>query len=207
MEDISLYFPLLTQKQIDQFNSLKEIYGEWNSKINLISRKDFDQFNTRHLLHSLSIGKVCQFSAGAEIMDVGTGGGFPGIPLAIMFPECHFTLVDSIGKKIGVVKDVARVVKLDNVEAINARVESIDKRFDYIVSRAVTDMQSFLGWVKGKGVAGQRGSLPNGILYLKGGDLSQELAQARGKFTIYDISEMFKDPFFETKKVVYQQFL
>ncbi len=203
MDIILKYFPGLGMEQAERFAALGQLYEEWNAKINVISRKDMEEFYLRHVLHSLSIAKVCGFDAGARVLDVGTGGGFPGIPLAIMFPEVRFTLADSIGKKIKVVADVAARLGLDNVEAINGRAEQIPGRFDYVVSRAVTDMATFLGWIWSKVDCGQKGSLPNGILYLKGGDLREELLKTGKDYKLFDIPGYFPEDFFETKKVVY----
>lgn len=203
MEMIEKYFPGLTQLQKERFAALYGLYSDWNAKINVISRKDMEHFHERHVLHSLAIARVCSFGPGARIMDVGSGGGFPGIPLAIMFPECGFTLVDSIGKKVTVIREVAQALGLGNVAALNTRAEQVPGRFDYVVSRAVTDMGTFAGWVWNKIEGGQKGSLPNGILYLKGGDLAAELAAAGKPYTLYDIGGFFSEEFFETKKVVY----
>ncbi len=203
MEQILKYFPDLTAKQREQFEALYPLYADWNSKINVVSRKDFDQLYLRHVLHSLAIAKVCQFDEGARILDVGCGGGFPSIPLAIMFPEAKFISADSIAKKISVVRGVSESLGLTNLEPRCCRVESIPERFDYVVSRAVTDMSTFVGWIWNRLEKGQKGTLPNGILYLKGGDLAEELALTRKRWDLYDISTLFDDEFFETKRVVY----
>ena len=202
MEVIEKYFVDLSEKQLSQFEQLKSVYEDWNTKINVISRKDIDFFYEKHVLHSLAIAKIQSFLPNSEILDVGTGGGFPGIPLAILFPEVNFTLVDSIGKKIKVVQEVVQHVDIKNVTAINARAEQIDKKFDFIVSRAVTQMPDFVKWVKDKIKQTSRHDLKNGILYLKGGDLTEELASFSLK-EIHLISDFFSEPFFETKKVVY----
>ena len=203
MELIAKYFPDLTERQREQFAALYGVYAEWNAKINVVSRKDFDQLYLRHVLHSLAIARVCAFDEGARILDVGCGGGFPSIPLAILFPSARFTAADSIRKKIAVVEGVAREIGLENVEPRCVRVETLASRYDDAVSRAVTDMSTFTGWIWDKIERGQRGSLPNGILYLKGGDLAEELARTRRRWEIYDISAFFDEEFFETKKVVY----
>ena len=200
---IEKYFPSLTENQKSQFRALYDLYADWNSKINVISRKDFDQLYLRHVLHSLAIAKVCDFKAGARVLDVGCGGGFPSVPLAIMFPEVKFISADSIGKKITVVKGVCQGAGIANIDARHTRVEQISEKFDYVVSRAVTEMPTFVKWIWGKIERGQMGSLPNGILYLKGGDLSEELGATRLKWTEYNISDIFEEEFFETKKVVY----
>ena len=202
---ITKYFPELSAKQREQFTALYDLYAEWNAKINVVSRKDFDQLYLRHILHSLAIAKVCQFRAGARVLDVGCGGGFPSVPLAIMFPEVQFISADSIGKKITVVKGVCEGSGIKNIDARNIRVEQIPETFDYVVSRAVTEMPAFVKWIWSKIDKGQRGSLPNGILYLKGGDLTEELAATRLKWREYNISDFFEEDFFETKKVVYTQ--
>ena len=202
---IERYFPNLTDEQRRQFAMLGEVYVEWNSKINVISRKDMEHVYLHHILHSLAIGKVCQFEKGARVLDVGCGGGFPSVPLAILFPEVEFTSIDSIGKKITVVKGVCEGAGITNIDARNVRVEQIPEKFDYIVSRAVTEMPTFVKWIWNKIERGQRGSLPNGILYLKGGDLTEELAATKMQWTEYNISDFFEEEFFETKKVVYTQ--
>ena len=197
------YFPDISERQKEQFAALPALYEEWNSKINVISRKDMDNFVEHHVLHSLAIAKVIQFKTMADIMDVGTGGGFPGIPLAIMFPDANFYLVDSVGKKIKVVKDVATQLELKNVKAEQIRVEQVDRDFDFIVSRAVTDLTQFVGWVRGKVSDLHYHKLRNGILYLKGGDLEEELRPLRKKATLYDVSDYFDEPWFESKKVIH----
>lgn len=198
------YFPNLTDRQKEQFTALYNAYAEWNAKINVISRKDFDSLYLKHVLHSLAIARVCTFNSSARVVDVGCGGGFPSVPLAILFPDVQFTAVDSIGKKITVVKGVCSAVGIENLTAINARVESVAQNFDFVVSRAVTDMSTFVGWVWRKIERGDAaGSLPNGVLYLKGGDLTAELAATKMEWQRYNISEFFKEEFFETKQVVY----
>ena len=205
MELIHKYYPDLTDRQIEQFSQLKELYQFWNEQINVISRKDMDQFYERHVLHSLAISKIIQFKDTTSFLDVGTGGGFPGIPLAILYPNCTFHLVDSIGKKIKVVKEVANSLGLDNVKATHARAENIKEKYDFVISRAVTAMPAFLQWVNNKIKKKQINALPNGILYLKGGDLTEEMAPVKNYYEINPISSFFKEEFFETKKVVYVQ--
>lgn len=203
MERIHHYFPDLTAEQTRQLEALYPLYEEWNSRINVISRKDFDQLYLRHVLHSLAIAKVCTFAPGARILDVGCGGGFPSIPLAILFPEAEFVAADSIRKKITVVEEVAKGIGLKNLRPHWGRVEQLNEQFDYVVSRAVTAMPEFVGWIWHKIGRGQAGSLPNGILYLKGGDLAEELALTGKRWDLYDIHTLFDEEFFETKKVVY----
>ncbi len=203
MELIKKYFPDLTPRQIEQFEALYPLYEEWNAKINVVSRKDFDQLYLRHILHSLAIAKVCQFADGARILDVGCGGGFPSVPLAILFPQARFVSADSIAKKISVVRGVSESLSLSNLEPRCTRVEQIPERFDYVISRAVTDMSTFLGWIWNRIERGKAGSLHNGILYLKGGDLAEELGLTAKRWDIYEISDIFEEDFFETKKVVY----
>ncbi len=202
MEIISHYFKGLSSEQIQQFSKLDDLYKTWNSQINVISRKDIDELYLRHVLHSLGIAKVQKFQQGSHILDVGTGGGFPGIPLAILFPESNFYLVDSIGKKIKVVKAVTETLGLKNVKSEHGRAEKVKGTFDFIVSRAVTNMDDFVKWTRKKIAKKQNHELKNGILYLKGGDLSNEL-QNFPKATIYNLSDYFVEDFFETKKVVH----
>jgi 16S rRNA (guanine527-N7)-methyltransferase len=202
-EIISHYFADLTQKQKDQFAQLFDLYKDWNDKINVVSRKDIENLFINHVLHSLGIAKVMAFKPGASVLDVGTGGGFPGIPLAILFPETNFHLVDSIGKKITVVKGVAEGVGLKNVKAEQIRAEQIRAQYDFIVSRAVTRIKEFYGWVHNKTKKQSVHPLDNGILYLKGGDLDEELAELKRLHQIYNLSDYFTEEFFETKKVVY----
>lgn len=203
MEQINRYFGQLTEKQQQQFASLGALYQSWNEKINVISRKDMEHFYEHHVLHSLGIAKVIAFKPGTKILDIGTGGGFPGIPLAILFPEAEFTLVDSIGKKIKVVKEIASFIGLQNVAAIQLRAEEVDGKFDFVVSRAVTALPEFLGWVSGKFSTQSFNTLPNGVLYLKGGDLQHELRAIKKLVTTYELSSYFDESFFETKKLVH----
>ena len=202
MEIIYKYFKNLSETQIEQFSKLQDLYQDWNLKINVVSRKDIDELYLRHVLHSLGIAKVMDFKPNAKVMDVGTGGGFPGIPLAILFPETQFHLVDSIGKKIKVVNEVVAGLGLENVKTTHGRVEEVKDTYDFIVSRAVAQMETFVRWTKGKIAKKQNHDLKNGILYLKGGDLTEEL-QKYTSATIYDLPNYFDEPFFETKKVVH----
>ncbi|MGG6229437.1 16S rRNA (guanine(527)-N(7))-methyltransferase RsmG [Tenacibaculum sp. SDUM215027] len=202
MELIKKYFDNLSETQLEQFSKLQELYQDWNLKINVVSRKDIDELYLRHVLHSLGIAKVMEFKSRAKVMDVGTGGGFPGIPLAILFPETQFHLVDSIGKKIKVVNEVVEGLGLKNVKTTHGRVEEVNDTYDFIVSRAVAQMETFQRWVKNKVHKKQNHALKNGILYLKGGDLTEELANFP-KATIYDLPDFFEEDFFETKKVVH----
>ncbi len=197
------YFPDLPDSQKIQFTKLFNLYKDWNEKINVISRKDIDNLYINHVLHSLAIAKIVSFKAGSKILDVGTGGGFPGIPLAILFPETQFHLVDSIGKKITVVKNVAEALDLKNVKAEQVRAEQIKGEYDFIVSRAVTRLKEFYSWVNRKIKKDSMHELYNGILYLKGGDLDEELAELKKPHQIFDISDYFQEEFFETKKIVY----
>jgi 16S rRNA (guanine527-N7)-methyltransferase len=202
---IEHYFPDLSPLQLQQFAALEGLYQTWNAQINVISRKDTDYFYERHVLHSLAIAKIIQFLPGASVLDIGTGGGFPGIPLAILFPEVQFHLVDSIGKKIKVVQEVAGHLGLQNVEASHVRAENVKDRYDFIVSRAVTQMPIFLTWVKGKSAKKNLHPFKNGVFYLKGGDLSEELAGLRYPVKEFPIADFYTEEFFETKKVVYVQ--
>ena len=202
MDIILKYFPDLSENQISQFSKLEELYTFWNTQINVISRKDIEELQIRHVLHSLGIAKVQPFKSGAHILDVGTGGGFPGIPLAILFPETHFHLVDSIGKKIKVVKEVVAALELKNVKAEAIRAEEVKGEFDFIVSRAVTNMDEFVKWTRNKIAKKKQHELKNGILYLKGGDLTEEL-QNFPNAKLFDLTNFFEDDFFETKKVVH----
>ena len=202
MELIKHYFSDLSDTQLNQFEKLNDLYQDWNLKINVVSRKDIDEIYLRHVLHSLGIAKVQKFNPGASILDVGTGGGFPGIPLAILFPETQFHLVDSIGQKIKVVEEVSAGLGLSNVKITNDRVENIDGHYDFIVSRAVAQMETFVRWIKGRIAKKSEHELKNGILYLKGGDLTEEL-KLYTTATIYDLNDYFEEEFFETKKVVH----
>lgn len=199
------YFPELTAHQKQQFNQLYDLYVLWNSQINVISRKDIDLLFERHVLHSLGIAKVIQFKPGTKILDVGTGGGFPGIPLAILFPDSQFHLVDSIGKKIKVVNEVSKGLGLTNLTSQHERAEKVDGKFDFVVSRAVTEFPVFYSWLKGKFSMKSFNDLPNGILYLKGGDLKEEFGRFYNSCQFYDLKNYFAEEFFDTKKVVYYQ--
>ncbi|GAA3623720.1 16S rRNA (guanine(527)-N(7))-methyltransferase RsmG [Flavivirga jejuensis] len=202
MELVLKYFPELTEDQILKFEKLEMLYQDWNLKINVVSRKDIDELYLRHVLHSLAIAKVLKFKEGSKILDVGTGGGFPGVPLAILFPECSFHLVDSIAKKLKVVEEVVTGLGLTNIRTTHSRVEEIKETYDFIVSRAVAAMPTFVHWVKGKIAKEQKHDLKNGILYLKGGDLSEELQDYKTT-AIYNLSDFYSEDFFETKKVVH----
>ncbi|ELR70511.1 rRNA small subunit 7-methylguanosine (m7G) methyltransferase GidB [Fulvivirga imtechensis AK7] len=197
------YFPDLSAEQKSQYTALFDLYRNWNNQINVISRKDIDELYVRHILHSLGIAKVMQFKSETKVLDVGTGGGFPGIPLAIMFPEVNFHLVDSIGKKIKVVQNVSEALALKNLTAEQTRAEQVEDQYDFVVSRAVTRLKPFYQWVKNKFRRESFNDLPNGILYLKGGDLQDELKEAKKKYQLYDLAAYFEEDFFETKKVVY----
>lgn len=203
MEVITKYFPDLSKEQHTQFSLMKAFYEDWNAKINVVSRKDIEELYVRHVLHSLGISKALPFTPNSRILDVGTGGGFPGIPLAILFPECKFHLVDSIGKKIKVVDAAVEALKLKNVTTAHIRGEAVDDQFDFVISRAVTQLAPFYSWVKKKFLKASQHSLKNGILYLKGGDLKEELLESKLRYKTFDLAEYFDEPFFETKKVVY----
>jgi 16S rRNA (guanine527-N7)-methyltransferase len=206
MDIILRYFSRLTPEQVSKLNRLFPVYSEWNAKINVISRKDIDQLYERHVLHSLAVAKFIRFTPGSKILDVGTGGGFPGIPLAILFPECQFHLVDSIGKKIKVVNEVVRVLDLKNVRAEQIRAEQLKDKYDFVISRAVTTLPEFVGWVRKNISPVQQNALPNGIIYLKGGNLDAEIRPYRNNAFIQDITEYFEEEFFKTKKLVYIPF-
>jgi 16S rRNA (guanine527-N7)-methyltransferase len=200
---IEKYFPRLTDKQKQQFAQLGELYATWNAQINVISRADIDNLYEKHILHSLAIAKVVDFKDFTEILDVGTGGGFPGIPLAILYPNCQFLLVDSIGKKIKVVNEIATALGLENIKAKQMRAELVEGEFDFVVSRAVTRLLPFYGWVKGKININNYNKYKNGILYLKGGDLKEELKELGKKSRVFELSDYFTEEFFETKMVVH----
>lgn len=202
IELVIKYFENITKKQIDQFTQLEALYQEWNTKINVISRKDIDFLYERHVLHALSIAKVLSFKPNSSVMDVGTGGGFPGVPLAILFPKTNFYLIDSIGKKIKVVDKIKNALELDNVKAEQIRVEKVKQEFDFIISRAVTQMPQFVAWVRKKVKKESIHEFRNGILYLKGGDLKEELKDYPSA-QIYNIKDFYEEVFYETKKVVY----
>lgn len=199
---IQKYFTL-TPAQVEAFSKLGPLYAEWNEKINVISRKDVDNLYVNHVLHSLGIAKTITFQKGSEVLDVGTGGGFPGIPLAILFPDTQFHLVDSIGKKITVVKEISGALGLKNVQADQIRAEEVKRKYDFIVSRAVTRMKEFYGWVRNKAKPKSINSLDNGILYLKGGDLDEEMKELKKPYSQYDLTTFFEEEFFETKKVIF----
>ena len=203
MDIILKYFPDITEQQKQHFAKLQELYSIWNAQINVISRKDIDALYEKHVLHSLGIAKVHQFAAGSKVLDVGTGGGFPGVPLAIMFPEVHFHLVDSIGKKIKVVEEVSAALGLKNLTAQHERAEKVKGTYDFVVSRAVTRMKPFVEWIQNKFETRSINSIDNGILYLKGGDLEEELNEVKRMYRLFDLPDFFEEEFFETKKVVY----
>jgi 16S rRNA (guanine527-N7)-methyltransferase len=197
------YFPQLTGRQVEQFAALDSLYREWNNRINVISRRDIDDLYEHHILHSLSIARIVGFASGAEILDVGTGGGFPGIPLAILFPDTNFLLIDSIGKKLKVVDAIAEALQLKNVHTMHIRAEELARKFDFVISRAVTSLPNFIPWISRKFTERQLHDVPNGAFFLKGGDLSEELANYRHIATVYPVKDIFEEPFFEEKKIVY----
>lgn len=197
------YFPKLGEYKLSQFSQMESLYTEWNEKINVISRKDISELYIRHILHSLSIAKVIEFMPGTKIVDVGCGGGFPGIPLAVLFPEVKFSLVDSIGKKIKVVDEIAQSLNLKNVQAIQERSENIKEKFDFVVSRAVTAFPQFVGFTRHLISKEQKNPLPNGIIYLKGGDFTEEIKPFGRNAEVFEISDYFKEEFFTTKKIIY----
>jgi 16S rRNA (guanine527-N7)-methyltransferase len=203
MDLILKYFPHLTETQIEQFKQLEPLYADWNAQINVISRKDFSEFYERHVLHSLGIAKFIRFNDKTKVLDVGTGGGFPGIPLAIMFPGVQFHLVDSIGKKIKVVNGVAQSLGLKNVRADQVRAEELKEKYDFVVSRAVTQLPDFVKWIRTNISKKQQNALPNGVIYLKGGDLTAEVKPFGKRIFLQDLSQFFEEPFFETKKVLH----
>jgi 16S rRNA (guanine527-N7)-methyltransferase len=203
MQTLLKYFPHFTTNQLHQLDNLYAIYHEWNAKINVISRKDFENFYVNHVLHSISILKFFQFTSGTKFLDAGTGGGFPGIPLAICLPDCHFTLNDSIGKKMKVVEDVALQLKLDNIRCIPGRSEQIHDEFDFITGRAVSALPDFIKLIRKKISSKQQNTFPNGILYLKGGDFQDEIIQTQMKYRVFNLMEQFSEEFFATKKLVY----
>lgn len=205
MEEILHYFPNLDDFQQHQFQRSFEVYKSWNDQINVVSRKEFDTFYERHILHSMSIAKFIQFQPGTRVLDLGTGGGFPGVPLAILFPEVAFTLVDSIGKKIKVVNEVSNALNIQNIRAFHQRVEEVKGQFDFVVSRAVAPLSDLLSWTKGKYSGEQKNALPNGLICLKGGDLREEVNAVKMHFIVerYKLSDYFNEPFFETKELVY----
>jgi len=203
MKIITKYFPHLNQKQIELFIKLQPIYAEWNAQINVISRKDFSEFYERHVLHSLAIAKLIRFTPGTKILDVGTGGGFPGIPLAIFFPEVHFHMIDSIGKKIKVVNEVIKTLDLKNTTTEQIRAEQLNDKYDFVVSRAVTRLPEFVPWVRANISQKQKNALPNGIIYLKGGEINEEIKPFGKAVFVEEISNYFTEEFFETKKIVH----
>ena len=203
MEILTKYFSDLTDQQMDQFGRLSPLYEEWNAQINVISRKDIEQLYERHVLHSLAIAKVIRFKPHTTVLDVGTGGGFPGIPLAILFPETSFMLIDSIGKKIKVVNEVASALGLTNVTAEHIRVEEVKQKFDFVVSRAVTAFPRFVSMARTKVASQSKNDLPNGILYLKGGDFEDEIEPFRKQIQVYELQSFFQEEFFETKRLIH----
>ena len=203
MERVLSYFPELTREQTDKFNALYDAYHFWNKKINVISRKDFENFYLHHVLHSLAIYKITSFTPGTAILDVGTGGGFPGVPLAIMHPKCHFVLMDSIKKKLKVIDEIGTQINLNNIDTVHQRIENYTGKFDFITSRAVTQFPKFVGWVRNNIKSSQQNAMKNGIFYLKGGDFNDEIKNFKDKIQLFHIQNFFTEDFFETKKVIY----
>ncbi len=206
MNKVLSYFPGLTSEQIEKFKGLYDAYNHWNKKINVISRKDFQNFYLHHVLHSLAICKIADFNPGTNILDIGTGGGFPGIPLAIVYPECHFVLLDSIKKKLKVIEAINAEMELTNIETVHARAENYNEKFDFITSRAVTQFPKFIHWVKNNISETNKNSMKNGVFYLKGGDFEEEIKKYKDKIQIYHINDFFKEEFFKTKKIIYMPF-
>jgi len=206
MNKVLSYFPELTSEQVEKFKGLYDVYNHWNKKINVISRKDFQNFYLHHVLHSLAICKITDFNPGTKILDIGTGGGFPGIPLAIVYPECHFVLLDSIRKKLKVIEAISEEMELTNIESVHERAENYNEKFDFITSRAVTQFPKFINWVKNNISETHNNSMRNGIFYLKGGSFEEEIKKYKDKMKIYNIDDFFKEEFFKTKKVIYMPF-
>jgi 16S rRNA (guanine527-N7)-methyltransferase len=200
---VDKYFPDLSSDKIDKLKALEQLYSYWNDRINVISRKDFDNFYTHHVLHSLAIAKYIDFKPETNILDIGTGGGFPGLPLAILFDDVNFTLVDSIGKKIKVVKEISSALEIKNIKAIHKRAENVEGKFDFVLSRAVTKLERFLPWIENKISRTSKHKIENGLIYLKGGDIKEELAAINKKYYIKSISDYFTEDFFKTKLIVY----
>lgn len=206
MNKVLSYFPDLTSEQVEKFKGLYDSYNHWNKKINVISRKDFQNFYLHHVLHSLAICKIADFNPGTKILDIGTGGGFPGIPLAIVYPECHFVLLDSIRKKLKVIEAIGEEMELTNIETVHERAENYNEKFDFITSRAVTQFPKFINWVKNNISETHENSMQNGIFYLKGGSFEEEIKKYKDKVQIFNIDDFFKEEFFKTKKIIYMPF-
>jgi len=206
MDKVLSYFPYLTSEKVEKFKGLYDVYNHWNKKINVISRKDFQNFYLHHVLHSLAIYKITDFNPGTKILDIGTGGGFPGIPLAIVYPECHFVLLDSIRKKLKVIEAISKEIELSNIETVHERAENYNEKFDFITSRAVTQFPKFINWVKNNISETHDNSMKNGIFYLKGGNFEEEIKRYTDKIQIYNIYDFFREEFFKTKKIIYMPF-